>query len=344
MHNNSVGRHTSSKIERAYGGVEYREGASIYVRGYGILKGYGLIHVTQEPLCSGIKVNSESLRDLQIKYEGEVIMKGFGFLGDFEGTVREIWLHDEGTYRARVEYKDDDVEDMSIQELDGLLKLRSARGEKCRHDKPLVLKSERTPVVELAMELNKVKVEAVNRSLMVIEPVTCREPETLCFDFETKLELMMEPAQTITPNIPSQSVIVRKALSGPPGLSKPHIFCATSLEHTKTEAQFWQKGQGEDSLVSTTREYPEEELGVIRFAFLSCLDQWGFVTIPFGLLPLKSVFYFRYYQWMERWLFSGWDPPTLACSKLKFAGKSVAWLHFSNFNSLLPTYQPTSST
>jgi hypothetical protein len=159
-------------------------------------------------------------------------------------------------------------------------------------------------VVEFAMELNKVKVEVVNRSLMVIEPVTCREP----------------------------------------GLSKPNIFCATSLEHTKTEAQFWQKGQGEDSLVSTTRERPEEELGVIRFAFLSFLDQWGFVTIPFGLLPLKSVFYFRYYQWMERWLFSGWDPPMLACAKLKFVGKSVAWLHFSNFNSLLPTYQPTSST
>ena len=34
MHNNSVGRHTLSKT----GGVEYREGASIYVRGYGILK------------------------------------------------------------------------------------------------------------------------------------------------------------------------------------------------------------------------------------------------------------------------------------------------------------------
>ena len=40
MHNNSVGRYTLSKTERAYGGVEYREGASIYVRGYGILKGY----------------------------------------------------------------------------------------------------------------------------------------------------------------------------------------------------------------------------------------------------------------------------------------------------------------
>ena len=315
------------------------------MRGYGTLKGYGLIHVTQEPLCSGIEVNSESLRDLQIKYEGEVIVKGFGFLGDFEGTVREIWLHDVGTYRARVEYEDGDVEDMSIKALDGLLKLRSARREKCRQNKPLVLKCERTPVVELAMELNKVKVEVMNRSLMVIEPVTCREPETLCFDFETKLELMMEPAQTITPNIPSQSVIVRKALSGPPGLSKPHIFCATSLEHTKTEAQFWQIGQEEeDSLVLTTRERPGESLGVIRFAFLSFLDQWGFVTIPFGSLALKSVFYFRYYQWMERWLFSGWDPPTLACSKLKFAGKSVAWLHFSNFNSLLPTYQPTSST
>ena len=157
-------------------------------------------------------------------------MKGFGCLGDFEGTVMEIWLHDEGTYQARVEYEDGDVKDMLIQELDGLLKLRSACREKCRQNKPLVLKCERTPVVELAMELNKVKVEVMNRSLMVIEPVTCREPETLCFNFETKLELIIEPAQTIESNIHSQSLIVRKALCAPQ-IYPSHIFSVLHLSN-----------------------------------------------------------------------------------------------------------------
>jgi hypothetical protein len=45
---------------------------------------------------------------------------------NFLGVVQEVWRHEDRGYFARVFYEvDDDVEDMSIQKLDGLLKLRS---------------------------------------------------------------------------------------------------------------------------------------------------------------------------------------------------------------------------
>ena len=45
-----------------------------------------------------------------------------------------------------------------------------------------------------------------------------------------------------------------------------------------------------------------------------------------------AAFNFRCSQWMAMWLFFGWDPPWTVGSKLKFAGKGVAKLHFPNFN------------
>ena len=72
-------------------------------------------------------------------------------------------------------------------------------------------------VVGFVRDLDRVKVGAVDKHLLVSDSLTCRELGTLHFGLDTKLELHAEPAQTIQLNFHHQSVLVRKAENGPPG-------------------------------------------------------------------------------------------------------------------------------
>ena len=53
------------------------------------------------------------LEKLNFKYKGVMVMKGFGYLGQFKGTVTEVWCFRSGDSRAHVEYDDGDRRDMT---------------------------------------------------------------------------------------------------------------------------------------------------------------------------------------------------------------------------------------
>ena len=137
MHNNSVGRHTLSKTERAYGGVEYREGASIYVRGYGILKGYGFYHYESsaaERTTTGAgklkhrEQSNHALGQLNLRYKGAAVFKQFGQFGWFKGIVDDIWESEE-SFLAHIHYEDGDKEDVTLGELKRILALEGSVNE-----------------------------------------------------------------------------------------------------------------------------------------------------------------------------------------------------------------------
>ena len=243
-------------------------------------------------------------------------------------------------FYARVVYEENgDTEDTTIRELkvlthagratqDGFLKMGSVRRGVCGQvssiNKPLITTCERTPVLESAREMNKVRVVGVNSSSMVIETVTYRKTETLPFVFETKLELFIEPARPLQSNLHSPPVIVRKAVSGPPGLPKPD---STFFEQAETTTQLWHIVQVvNDCLGTVASEYTENELAMVRFFFLSFSVRWGL------LLVLLDAFNFRLNQWMEIWLFFGLDPPLLERGNWNLRGRAKFLLHFSNFN------------
>ena len=201
-------------------------------------------------------------------YCGVRVRKQFGELGTFEGVVQYVHFKGE-EFCARVFYEENgDTEDTTIGELrilthadratqDGFLKMGSVRRGMCGQvssiNKPLITTCERTPVLESAREMNKVRVVGVNSSSMVIETVTYRKTETLPFVFETKLELFIEPARPLQSNLHSPPVIVRKAVSGPPGLPKPD---STFFEQAETTTQLWHIVQvGNDCLGTVAREH-----------------------------------------------------------------------------------------
>ena len=66
------------------------------------------------------------------RYIGVAFEKCFGDCGIFVGVVQEIWRHDDKGYFARVYYEEDeDVEDISIAELDSLLRVSRNQKEFC---------------------------------------------------------------------------------------------------------------------------------------------------------------------------------------------------------------------
>ena len=88
-------------------------------------------------------VKTELLRQLNFKYKGEMKVKTFGYLSQFEVMVTEIWCLETDRYQARVDYKDGDKEDIPLEELRWLLAQRRARGHMNGHgliaEKPLVI-------------------------------------------------------------------------------------------------------------------------------------------------------------------------------------------------------------
>ena len=270
--------------------------------------------------------HSESIRQREKRQEGLLherfigvtFEKSFGKFGIFVGVVREVWRHDNGEYIAKVVYDDDDVEDISVGELERLLNEINAvemlrRQTRCEEE-DLQVGNEHTAGVDFSVGVNHERVSLPK------ETVNYQEFPTFVFKQEDVAEKSVTVQVFENNSLPNVLDLSRKAVAGPPGIVEPEslVFHGHSLlddndnilkPDTPSPLEQSNKCVGLDYSFKQTNAR-------VRTGNLLLHDIWAFaktfvssVMVPTFLAnKTNRVAFLRAIVFLAL-IFAGWDPP-----------------------------------